>query len=123
LGGSGGSGSTGESHGASLHAKTFAVDREQLFVGSFNFDPRSAALNTEMGLVIRSSVLAGRVVQSFVDRIPAAAYEVQLTPKGELQWIERRAQGEVVYHTDPGTSGWRRFSVAVMSLFPVDWLL
>ena len=38
--------------GASLHAKTFAVDREQAFVGSFNFDPRSAALNTEMGLVI-----------------------------------------------------------------------
>jgi putative cardiolipin synthase len=34
------------SSAASLHAKTFAVDGERLFVGSFNFDPRSAALNT-----------------------------------------------------------------------------
>ncbi len=119
----GGYGSTGQSHGASLHAKTFAVDREQLFVGSFNFDPRSAALNTEMGLVIRSTVLAGRVSRAFDDRIPTQAYEVQLTPQGELQWVERQAQGETVYHTEPGTSGWRRFCVKIISLLPIDWLL
>lgn len=122
-GGSGGSGSSGNSHGASLHAKTFAVDREQVFVGSFNFDPRSAALNTEMGLVIRSPVLAGRVVAAFDNSIPFSAYEVQLTPGGELQWLERSKEGEVTYKTEPGTSGWRRFSVAVMSLLPIDWLL
>lgn len=118
-----GYGSTGESHNASLHAKTFAVDREQVFVGSFNFDPRSAALNTEMGLVIRSTVLAGRVSRAFDDRIPAQAYEVELTPRGELQWVERQAQSETVYHKEPGTSGWRRFCVKVMSFLPIDWLL
>ncbi len=121
--GSSGYGSNGESHGASLHAKTFAVDREQVFVGSFNFDPRSAALNTEMGLVIRSTVLAGRVARAFDDKIPGQAYEVQLTPKGELQWIERRPEGQIVHTTEPGTSGWRRFCVAVISLLPIDWLL
>jgi cardiolipin synthase C len=36
------------SSGSSLHAKTFAVDGEQVFIGSFNFDPRSSELNTEM---------------------------------------------------------------------------
>ncbi|MDQ2780207.1 MAG: phospholipase D family protein, partial [Pseudomonadota bacterium] len=36
LGGSG----VGGSSAASLHAKTFAVDRDRIFVGSFNFDPR-----------------------------------------------------------------------------------
>jgi cardiolipin synthase C len=117
------SGSTGKSGGASLHAKTFAVDRERVFVGSFNFDPRSAALNTEMGLVIHSPLLAGRVTNAFDNRIPAAAYEVQLTPKGALQWIERRAEGRVVNHTEPGASAWRRFSVTMMSLLPIDWLL
>jgi cardiolipin synthase C len=122
-GGSGSSGSSGKSGGASLHAKTFSVDREQLFVGSFNFDPRSAALNTEMGLVIRSPVLAGRLANAFEVGIPAAAYEVQLTSQGELQWLERRAQGDVVYHTEPGTSGLRRFGVDVLSLLPIDWLL
>ena len=44
--------------GTSLHAKTFALDEAQLFVGSFNLDPRSAELNTEMGLLIDSPALA-----------------------------------------------------------------
>ena len=123
VGGSAGSGSSGESGGASLHAKTFTVDREQVFVGSFNFDPRSAALNTEMGLVLRSPALAGRLANAFDQRIPAVAYQVRLTPRGGLQWIERQPQGEVVYDTEPGTSGWRRFGVDVLSLLPIDWLL
>jgi len=38
------------SSGSSLHAKTFAVDHKRVFVGSFNFDPRSTHLNTENGL-------------------------------------------------------------------------
>src|SRR5690606_36067072 len=50
-------GMTGSS-ASSLHAKTFAVDGARVFVGSFNFDPRSANLNTEMGFLIDSPVLA-----------------------------------------------------------------
>ena len=30
------------------------MDRERIFIGSFNFDPRSVRYNTEPGLVIRS---------------------------------------------------------------------
>ena len=47
---------------ASLHSKTMAVDGETIFIGSFNFDPRSFALNTEMGVVIRASPGAGAVL-------------------------------------------------------------
>ena len=36
------------SSGASLHTKAFVVDGELTFVGSFNLDPRSAYLSTEM---------------------------------------------------------------------------
>lgn len=121
--GSGGSGSSGHSAGASLHAKTFAVDGARVFVGSFNFDPRSAALNTEMGLVISSPELAGRVTTAFDSAVPSVAYEVQLTSSGELEWVEHAGEGEIVYHTEPGTTGWRRFSVGFMSLLPIDWLL
>jgi putative cardiolipin synthase len=46
---------------AGLHAKTFAVDQRRVFVGSFNFDPRSAKLNTEMGVIIDSASLAERL--------------------------------------------------------------
>src|SRR5690606_11836750 len=44
------------SSGSSLHAKTFSVDSMQFFVGSYNFDPRSAKLNTELGFIIESPV-------------------------------------------------------------------
>jgi putative cardiolipin synthase len=55
----------GASSSAALHAKTFAVDRSRIFVGSFNFDQRSALLNTEMGLVIESPVLVQRLAAFF----------------------------------------------------------
>jgi putative cardiolipin synthase len=114
----------GSSSSAGLHAKTFAVDRNRVFVGSFNFDQRSARLNTEMGLVIESPVLAQREAAFFDSEVPKIAYEVQLTPDGgELVWIERTASGEKRYDTDPETSWLLRREVDVMSILPIEWLL
>jgi putative cardiolipin synthase len=42
----------------SLHAKTMVIDGEILFVGTFNFDPRSENLNTEVGVIIPNRALA-----------------------------------------------------------------
>ncbi|NLC35350.1 MAG: phospholipase D family protein, partial [Alcaligenaceae bacterium] len=53
------------SSGSSLHAKTFAVDGKRLFVGSFNFDPRSINLNTELGFIIESPEMAQALSKSF----------------------------------------------------------
>jgi phosphatidylserine/phosphatidylglycerophosphate/cardiolipin synthase-like enzyme len=41
------------SGGASLHTKAFCIDEELMFVSSFNLDPRSANLNTEMGTLVK----------------------------------------------------------------------
>ncbi len=41
-----------------LHAKVFASDGKRIFIGSYNLDPRSASLNTEMGLLIESPAIA-----------------------------------------------------------------
>ena len=109
---------------ASLHAKTFAADRARLFVGSFNFDPRSALLNTEMGLVIASPELAGVLATAFDERIPPQAYEVRAREGGScIEWIERAAGGERVHHTEPATSWGRRAWVGFLTLMPLDWLL
>jgi putative cardiolipin synthase len=111
------------SSGSSLHAKTFSVDRTRAFVGSFNFDPRSAKLNTEMGFVIDSPVLAEGIATAFDSRIPANAYQVHLSDTGKLYWTEHR-DGKLVRHdTEPGTSFWKRAGVWFMSLLPIDWLL
>ena len=121
-----GVGSTGSrltGAGSALHAKTFSVDQARVFVGSFNFDPRSAHLNTELGFVIDSPVLAGRMRDAFAHAIPEATYEVRLSGNGELFWVERHSGREVHHTTEPGTTLWQRTLVAVLSLLPIDWLL
>jgi cardiolipin synthase C len=117
-------GLTGSS-GSSLHAKTSSVDRSRVFIGSFNFDPRSARLNTEMGFVIASPELARRVADAFSEDIPSHAYEVRLqsSSPGMLQWLERRDGEEIVHHEEPGTSFWKRAAVAALALLPIEWLL
>jgi putative cardiolipin synthase len=112
------------SSSAALHAKTFAVDRDTVFVGSFNFDPRSALLNTELGLVIESPSLAQGLSEFFDKVVPGKAYEVRLKSDGSsIEWIERTESGETVYDADPGTGSFKRMGVHVLSVFPIDWLL
>lgn len=50
----------------SLHAKTLVVDGRTLYIGTFNFDPRSQNLNTEVGVVVSDEVLA-RAVQASIE--------------------------------------------------------
>lgn len=71
-------GITGNS-GASLHAKTFSIDGKTVFIGSFNFDPRSTLLNTEMGFVIESETLAQLIDKRFIQSQYDAARQLRLT--------------------------------------------
>ncbi len=85
------------SSGSSLHAETFSVDGSRAFVGSFNFDPRSAKLNTELGFVIESPPLAQRIEETFSNTIPDNSYEVHLSDTGKLYWtgVPQRKAGAV----------------------------
>lgn len=116
------SGITGSST-SSLHAKAFAVDLARAFVGSFNLDPRSAELNTEMGFVIDSPALAQLMSAVLDARTLERAYEVRLSPEGRLYWLEHGAAGVIRHDTEPGAGLMQRASVRFMSLLPIDWLL
>lgn len=111
------------SSGSSLHAKTFAVDGQRMFVGSFNFDPRSANLNTELGFVIDSPALSEAVHQAFESAIPANSYEVRLDDKGRLYWVEQLGDRQVRYQQEPNTSFLQRSGVFLLSILPIEWLL
>ena len=114
------------SSGASLHAKTFAVDRQRLFVGSFNFDPRSARLNTEQGLIIEHPGLAQQVSGSLDRYLPAMAYQVELDADGRLRWTghdpEQPGQPQS-FDADPGTGWLKRAMVRILSWLPIEGLL
>lgn len=109
--------------GASLHAKTFSVDNSFVYIGSFNFDPRSARLNTELGFVIENPRLAQDISNAFDERITNESYEVHLTETGELYWTEMRDGKTIRHDTEPGTGFWKRTGIGILSLLPFEWML
>ncbi|WP_176736324.1 phospholipase D family protein [Oligoflexus tunisiensis] len=107
----------------SLHAKTFATDGLRVFIGSFNFDPRSAKLNTEMGFVIESPILARQIKTVFDRDVPLNAYELALNAEGGLIWIERQGERRVEHTVEPNMNVWERLLVWLLAQLPIEWLL
>ncbi|WP_226781029.1 phospholipase D family protein [Oceaniglobus trochenteri] len=108
------------SSGASLHAKTFAVDGERIFIGSFNFDPRSTTLNTEMGLLIDSKSMAGEMHRAFDNGLDGLAWKVTLE-EGDLVW--RNAAEGTQTTEEPGASTLNGLAITIIGWLPVEWLL
>ncbi len=107
----------------SLHAKTFAVDDYQVFIGSYNVDPRSANINTEMGVIINDEELAKQLHSALSDELLGQAYEVKLLENGSLQWHTVEAGEKVVYDSEPRVDISDHVWLAIMSWLPIDWLL
>ena len=109
--------------GASLHAKTFSIDEKRVFIGSFNFDPRSEMLNCEMGFVIDSPKMAQRVSGSFDGPMDAISYKPELTPEKKMIWKEQVGGDTVVYQGEPGANWLQQAAISVIGVLPVEWLL
>ena len=121
---------------ASLHTKLAVFDREYCWVGSFNFDPRSLLLNTEVGLLVHSPELAARLVAVFAaDTMPECAWEVvrvfHAPPKAPLAkhrwvlgWRGKRAGTDVLLEAEPEAPRWRHWLVRFAARIPgLDQLL
>ena len=107
----------------SLHAKTFAVDDYQVFIGSYNVDPRSANINTEMGVIINDDELARQLHGALSDDLLNQAYEVKLLDNGSLEWHTMEDGKEVVYESEPRVDMGDHIWLTIMSWLPIDWLL
>ncbi len=106
---------------AALHTKAMIFDREAVFIGSFNLDPRSAVINTEAGLYIESPELAERLRAYMATGVAAAnSYRVLLDPNGEIVWETVRDDQWVRYRDEPETGFRRRFAAALWKLLPID---
>jgi putative cardiolipin synthase len=108
-----------------LHAKLYTFDRSRLFVGSMNFDQRSAWLNTEVGLLIDSSELAQQAVARYDAMTQLGnSYEVSLQPdaKGHSHLLWRTSTGGQMVETthEPSRNAWRGFEDDVLQLLPID---
>ncbi len=107
----------------SLHAKAFAVDDYQVFIGSYNVDPRSANINTEMGVIINDDELAKQLHDALSDDLLTQAYEVKLLENGNLQWHTIEDGKKVVYDSEPLVDISDHVWLTIMSWLPIDWLL
>ncbi|SLJ84151.1 phospholipase D family protein [Psychrobacter sp. DAB_AL43B] len=107
----------------SLHAKAFAVDDYQVFIGSYNVDPRSANINTEMGVIINDDQLATQLHDALSDDLLSQAYEVKLQDNGNLQWHTIEDNKKVIYDSEPRVDVSDHVWLTIMSWLPIDWLL
>ncbi|MHB1144536.1 MAG: phospholipase D-like domain-containing protein [Thiobacillus sp.] len=113
---------------ASLHAKTFVFDDEHVFIGSFNFDPRSALLNTEMGLVIHSRELARQVTAIAEDAMrPERSYQPRLVAENtdngmakRLQWRDIHQGAERISDVEPEATPIQRGLLRVLQALPIE---
>lgn len=105
------------SRGAALHTKAFVVDGVLAFVGSFNLDPRSAALNTEMGAFVRHRRVAGEVAAEH-SRLadPSRSWQV-VWEAGRLAW--REGDGTLL-RREPLAGWWRRTLAGLVRRLPVE---
>jgi len=107
---------------ATLHTKAFIVDEEQVFIGSFNFDPRSANINTELGVIIHDPDMGLLFSILVEDALPVQTYEVFLNEKGKVRWRGYVDGQEVIYEKEPDTTWGQRFGAGFARILPKSQL-
>lgn len=102
-----------------LHAKSFIVDGERAFVGSFNFDMRSAFLNTELGIMFDDPEQISALNDIFNEACaPGRGWHVS-RDRHLLLWT----RGEERTHREPGTNWWKRALTFCIGHMPIHGFL
>jgi putative cardiolipin synthase len=108
------------SSGASLHTKAFVVDAAHGFIGSFNIDPRSMNLNTEMGLLFDCPDAAAELDALYAAKTSAkTSYRLELAADG-LRWHDDQSRPPVVWDREPEAGPWSRTVARVIGWLPIE---
>ena len=103
-----------------LHAKTLVIDRHLAWIGSFNLDPRSSRLNTEMAVLLESESLAQELATRMErDFAPDRSWRVMMRRgRRELRWVGEQKGAPVEVRHEPDSAWWWRTWVKVARQFP-----
>ncbi|MEP5569421.1 MAG: phospholipase D family protein [Halioglobus sp.] len=100
-----------------LHSKCAVADRRYVFIGSMNLDPRSRAINTEMGAMVDSPELAEDLAKILERNMSGDnAWHVQMDDEGKLSW----QSSEETVTKQPARDGMQRVMNVLMKLGPQD---
>lgn len=101
-----------------LHAKTAVFDNEIVYVGSMNLNLRSAYLNTEAAMIVKSPILALELSEQIeLNMKPENCWKV-LKKDGDLIWVTTRKGVEETSDNEPLTSWLERFEKGFLELVP-----
>jgi phosphatidylserine/phosphatidylglycerophosphate/cardiolipin synthase-like enzyme len=116
-------GSFGSSQ-ASLHAKSLVIDDRTVVVGSMNLDPRSANLNTEIGVVIRSRELAQQLTKLYQDVGRDSSWRLATDNAHQLTWTSSPVDAPRIVATDePDASSGRKLLLKLLAPFAPESML
>ncbi|RLA01314.1 MAG: hypothetical protein DRQ42_03460 [Gammaproteobacteria bacterium] len=101
-----------------LHTKALLIDRQHMFVGSLNLDPRSIDINTEMGLMIDNTSLSNDIADKFFNVLPTFTYRVTKNDQGYLRWTATIDGKEVIETSDPQASSWLKLKAFISRILP-----
>ncbi len=112
---------------SSLHAKTMAIDKDSIFVGSFNFDQRSLNINTEIGIIFNDQDIASEESAHFDTYIDEVAFRVEIITddkgKESMRWTGVEDGKQVVFTHEPYAGFWKRLGVNIMRILSIDSML
>jgi putative cardiolipin synthase len=103
-----------------LHSKASVIDRETIFVGSLNFDPRSILINTEMGVFIETPGIGATFTRNILDDLRRVTWKVELDREGQLRWTYDWKDEHLVVDKEPQTSWGRRFKAGLYGMLPIE---
>jgi putative cardiolipin synthase len=106
---------------AALHTKAIVFERNDVFIGSFNWDPRAAEINTEVAFYVKNEELARQVIAYMNEGVlPKNSYRVQLDDDGNLIWITEKDGQEVRYTMEPESTFWQRFVSGFVQMLGIE---
>ncbi len=106
---------------ASLHAKAFLIDHKTAFIGSFNFDPRSFALNTEMGILFECAPIVERLDLLFSEETAGEmSYRLRLGENNRIYWDFIKNEKLCSIDYEPESNLRRRVLAKIMSWLPIE---
>jgi putative cardiolipin synthase len=116
---------------SALHSKVLVFDDKTAWIGSFNLDPRSHDLNTEVAVIVKSPELAAQLAESInEDRMPTRSWRIQLqpnprasaypgdpTPSRIITWTGEDDGKPVTLYHEPMSFG-KRIEIFLLSQIP-----
>jgi putative cardiolipin synthase len=108
---------------ANLHTKAAVFDRSKVLIGSFNMDPRSKYLNTELAVLVESPELAEKVAAFIESGMSLDNSYLVTLDNGDIVWLARDGTQDLRFDHEPNNHLWRTIETDVLSLLPIDELM